>query len=332
MSCLPLAGCGAAEPIETRRPPSVAPRTERPVEAWRQALGPLDDVEPELRAAFTDPRDFAPMPPRRRGDWRSVRPEPAQSVAEFLASAPNVREAPRERLTLLPLGRFPVDVIVGTEFVGLVRTPMPADIAALLAAFFATPTDLLPAEPLPEGLPWREVRGHRQHDAHALLGAAAPRLPADAYGMLTLVTVDLFAAPEQQYAFGWSTFHDRLAVIGFARFDPSFFGGPAPADVQGAVLRRSLRVAVHEVGHLFGLAHCQAFRCVMNGVADLDELDSIPLRLCPLCLRKLHLVTGLDVNARDAALLRAFEALGLPEEAHWLAERARRLRYVARAK
>ncbi|WAS96499.1 archaemetzincin [Nannocystis punicea] len=312
-------------------PPSPAPRLERPGEAWRQALGPLDDVEPALRAAFTDPRDFTPMPPQRPGDWRTVRPEPAQSVAEFLESAPNIRFAPRERLAMLPLGRFPVDVLVGREYVGLVRTPEPADIAALLAAFFATPTDLLPAEPLPEsGIPWREVQGHRQHDARALLGAVAPRLPPDAYGMLTLVTVDLFAAREQQYAFGWSTLQERLAVVGFARFDPSFFGGPAPADLAGTLRRRGLRVAVHEVGHLFGLAHCQSFRCVMNGVADLDELDAIPLRLCPLCLRKLHLVTRLDLEARDLELLRAFEALGLPEEAHWLAERRRRLQFAAR--
>lgn len=282
---------------------------------------------------FTDPSDFAPMPPRRRGDWRSVRPEPAQSVAEFLDSAPNVREAPRERLVLLPLGRFPFEVIVGTEYVGLVRTPPLADIAAVLAAFFATPTDLLPEAPLPEsGLPWREVRGHRQHDARRLLAAVAPRLPPDAYGMLTLVNVDLFVAPEQQYAFGWSTFQERLAVVGFSRFDPSFFGGAAPSDLSGTILRRSLRVAVHEVGHLFGLAHCQAFRCVMNGVADVDELDAIPLRMCPVCLRKLHLVTGLDVRARDAELQRVFDALALPEEAHWLGERARRLQYAARAR
>lgn len=334
LSCLPLCGCGAGESGETRGPPAgtppATPRAAGASESWREALGPLDDVAPELRAAFTDPRDFAPMPPRRRGDWRSLRPEPAQSVADFLASAPNVRVAPRERLVLLPLGRFPFDVVVGTDYVGLVRTPPPADIAGLLAAFFAAPADLLPASTLPDGLPWREVRGHRQHDARAVLAATAPQLPPDAYGMLALVNVDLFVEPEQQYAFGWSTFQDRLAVIGFTRFDPSFFGGPAPVDLQGTILRRSLRVAVHEAGHLFGLAHCQAFRCVMNGIADLDELDAIPLRLCPLCLRKLHLVTGLDVRERDERLLRTFEALGLPEEAHWLAERTRRLRYIAR--
>lgn len=301
------------------------------MEAWRQALGPLDDVEPALRAAFTDPRDFAPMPPRRPGDWRSVKSERPQTVADFLASAPNQRVAPRDRLALLPLGRFPFDVVVGSEYVGLVRSPPPADIAALLAAFFATPADLMPAAAPPEsGIPWREVQGHRQLDARALLGNVAPRLPDDAYGMLTLVTFDLYASLDQQYAFGWATYQERLATISFARFDPSFFGGSAPADLTGTILRRSVRVAVHEVGHLFGLAHCQAFHCVMNGVADLDELDAIPLRMCPVCLRKLHLVTDLDLRARDAALLQAFEALKLPEEADWLRRRTQRLQLALR--
>ncbi len=253
-----------------------------------------------------------------------MRPEPAQSVAEFRASAPNQRAAPRETLVIAPRGRFPFEVFVGREFVGVVRSPPLGGLVAALAAFFACAVEVLPTEALPTS-PWREVQGHRQYDAPALLSALAPRLPADAYAMLALVNVDLFAEPAQQYGFGWSTLRDRLAVVSFARFDPSFFGGEAPADLAGALLRRSLRVAIHEVGHLFGMGHCQAFCCAMNGVAHLGELDALPLRLCPLCLRKLHLVTGLDPRRRDVALVGVFEALGLAEEAAWQRARARRL-------
>jgi archaemetzincin len=63
----------------------------------------------------------------------------------------------------------------------------------------------------------------------------------------------------------------------------------------------------------------------MNGVAHLDELDELPLHLCPVCLRKLHLVTGLDPHARDRALLPVFERLGLVDEGRWLAGRIERL-------
>lgn len=323
LSCAALGGCDAD--VATQR--GVLPRLHghEPTEVWRQALGSLDDVPPELRAAFTDPGGFAPLPPSRPDGWRIVRPEPPQTVAEFSGSRPHARAAPRDRLGILPLGHFPVDILFGAEFVGIVRSPPLVDIAAVLAAFFATPADLLPAEPLPGDLAGREVQGHRQYDARALLAAVAPRLPAQAHGLLVLTTVDLFVTPEQEYTFGWSTFYERLGVVSFTRFDPSFFGGPAPDELGATTLGRSLRVAVHEVGHMFGLAHCQAFRCTMNGVAHLDELDELPLHLCPVCLRKLHLVTGLDPHARDRALFGVFERLGLADEARWLGERIRRL-------
>lgn len=317
LSCAALGGC---EPND--RPAQAA--TPEPLAPWRRALGPLDDVAPEQRAAFTDPHGFTPLPPSRPDGWRLVRPEPPQSVAEFRATRPHLRAPPRDRLAILPLGHFPVDILWGGDFVGIVRSPPLVDIAALLAAFFATPTDLLPAAPVPEAITSREVQHHRQYDARALLAAIAPRLPPHAHGLLALTTVDLFVTPEQQYAFGWSTLHERLGVASFTRFDPSFFGGAAPEDLAGTMLNRGLRVALHEVGHMFGLAHCQTFRCTMNGIAHLDELDETPLHLCPVCLRKLHLVTGLDPHTRDLALRSQFERLGLSAEARWLAERIER--------
>jgi archaemetzincin len=320
LSCAALGGCEAAGVVP--RPGAPGPGRG---EAWMEALGPLDDVPAGSRGAFTETFGFAPLPPSRPDGWRVVRPEPPQTVAEFRASRPHRRAAPRERLGLLPLGHFPVDILFGDEFVGIVRSPPLADVAAVLAAFFATPTTLLPAMPVPGDIGGRAVQGHRQYDARALLAAIAPRLPEDAYGLLAMTTVDLFVTAEQQYTFGWSTFHERLGVVSFTRFDPSFFGGLAPEDIVATMLARGLRVAVHEVGHMFGMGHCQAFRCIMNGIAHLDELDETPLQLCPVCLRKLHLVTGLDPHARDRALLGEFERLGLADEARWLRERIGRL-------
>jgi archaemetzincin len=318
LACLPCCAC--------KRDPHDPPRPAPAPATWRDQLGPLDDLGPAIRSAFTDADDFTPLPPPGPDSWRTLRPEPAQSVPDFLASAPNQRRSPRDRLALLPLGRFPHDFLVGADLVTLVRSPPIAVLAAVLAASFATPVDRLASAPFPEAaLPWRPVSSFHQYDARALLNHVAARLPGTAHAMLTLVNVDLHVFADQQYTFGWSTLDERLGVVSFARFDPSVHGGPAPDDVPGTLLRRALRVTIHEVGHLFGLGHCQAFRCVMNGMADLAEVDATPLHMCPLCLRKLHHVARFDPRARDHELQRLYTAVGLSDEAAWLGRRLARL-------
>jgi archaemetzincin len=324
LASVAITGCDAAARVDEvihARATTQPPLPRAPV-VGSDALDTLADLAPDERRAFTDERGFAPLPPARPREWRTFRRERAQSVDDFLAADPVPRTAPRDGLALLPLGGFPFDVLEGPDFVGLVRTPPLADLAEFVAAFFATRTTVLPTGEFPgEIVPHRPVRGHRQYDATALLHHAAPRLPHDAHGMVALVTVDLFAWAEQEFAFGFTLDRQRLAVVGFSRYDPSFFGGERPDDLDRVLLRRGLKVLVHEIGHVFGLAHCLHFRCAMNGIADLPELDRLPLHLCPVCLRKLQLVTDLDPRATYRSLLPVAERLALDDEVQWLRRR-----------
>jgi archaemetzincin len=333
LSCAAATACHRSHPTGASSPaarlvarPSTPAATASTPE-WLHALGPLDDLPRADRRAFTDAVGFESLPPPGDCDWRTLRPELPQDVAAYVASGPNPLWAPRDRIALLPRGHFPFDVVDDGALVGLVRTPELADVAALVSAFFGVPTDVLEREDLDaDRLPSREHDGHRQIHAPSMLDAVRPVLPATAYAMLALVNLDLYVWPEQQFGFGYSTYTDRVGVVGFARFDPAFSGAERPADLWRAIVARSLRVVAHEVGHLFGLAHCQHFRCVLNGVADLRELDALPLHLCPLCLRKLNLVAGLDPAARYAELVPLFERLRLDEEHEWTRRRAARLR------
>ncbi len=82
----------------------------------------------------------------------------------------------------------------------------------------------------------------------------------------------------------------------------------------------------HETGHMFGLAHCIYFNCLMNGSNHLAESDRRPLHLCPVCLRKLQWSIGFDVVARYGALERVTRADGFTDEADWLGRGIKTLR------
>ena len=89
------------------------------------------------------------------------------------------------------------------------------------------------------------------------------------------------------------------------------------------LLRRSCKVLAHETSHMFGLAHCTYFNCLMNGSNHLVESDRRPLHLCPVCLRKLQWSIGFDVLKRYTELERVNRTAGFMDEADWLSRRIR---------
>jgi archaemetzincin len=83
----------------------------------------------------------------------------------------------------------------------------------------------------------------------------------------------------------------------------------------------------HEIGHMFGMNHCDHFRCIMmNGSNHVAELDEAPLHLCPVCLRKLHYVTGIGLDDRFERLAEGYDRLGMGDEAAFVRRRLGRMR------
>uniref|UniRef100_A0A7S1YSY6 Archaemetzincin n=1 Tax=Ditylum brightwellii TaxID=49249 RepID=A0A7S1YSY6_9STRA len=82
-------------------------------------------------------------------------------------------------------------------------------------------------------------------------------------------------------------------------------------------LRRSGKLLVHELGHLYGIDHCIFNRCLMNGTAHLVEDFAAPSHLCGVCLRKLQWRLGFDVKGRYASLATAFSDMGMEKEQKW---------------
>lgn len=137
------------------------------------------------------------------------------------------------------------------------------------------------------------------------------RRPKDAVAVLALTATDLFPQPSWNFVFGQASLDERVGVWSLARY------GDAGKD-YATVLRRTLLVAIHETGHMFGIQHCTTSECGMNGSNNLEESDRAPMAFCAECDMKLWWACGLSPAARYTALADFAKARGLTrDEADW---------------
>ena len=251
-------------------------------------------------------------------DWLANHPEKGQTFDAFRRSSLQRPDSTRKKIYILPLGEFPED-----------RSPPLDRLRDLTSIFFFLETVGLPAEEIGKlKLTTRKngYTGQRQILTGDVLNLLKERLPADAYCIVAVTMEDLYPDPDWNFVFGEALLAGRAGVYSFARYDPAFYGKKRGKDYKSLIYRRSAAVLVHEAGHIFGLDHCIYFSCLMNGSNHLEESDSQPLFLCPVCLRKLQHVTGFEATARYRKLLDHYRKNGLEEEAAWI---DRRLKKVA---
>ena len=268
---------------------------------------------PPPAGAFEPSADFAPLSPPQPGDWLEQRPEKGQTFERFVASKPHRPDARRDRLYLQPLGEFPPG-----------SAPPFNKLREFMEAFFAMEVVIRPPLDLSqENITSRRhpYQGHRQRRAGDLLHFLGKRLPPDAYALLGFTMEDLYPSPDWNFVFGMASMRNGVGVSSFVRYDPRFYGDERPPNWEIIMLRRSCKVLAHETAHMFAIAHCTSYRCLINGSNSLEELDQRPFDLCPVDLRKLHHSIGFDVVDRYERLLDFTESAGLAEEAAWYRRR-----------
>jgi archaemetzincin len=287
-------------------------------EMRRAGVGDLSSLPPLLKRAFApDSPDFQPIANPGPRDWLAVHhDEPRQTFDDFLAQRPNRPTSARHVIYLQPLGEFPPE-----------DRPLIAKLRDFAAAFFAMEVKALPAVGIRASFSPRHnpYTGNLQILTGDVLDFLKSRLPSDAFCVLAITMEDLYPDPSWNFVFGQASPRERVGVYSFARYDPDFYGEPCTDDNGQLVLRRSCKVLAHEIGHIFGLAHCAYFSCLMNGSNHLVESDRRPLHLCPVCLRKLQWSIGFNVVERYASLERVTREANFTDEADWLSRQLKRL-------
>ena len=270
----------------------------------------IEPVPPHHARAFIVSDDWSRMPEPEPGDWVTMYDEPAQSFASYVLDDPNIVDQKRNVLYLRPTRGFQVEHTLELEVLREFFS-----IYFQLEARLAAPLDT-------SALTSRINPGTRKRQLHttALLDAMIEDVPDDAYAVLALTSTDLYPEESWNFVFGQARFKDRVGVYSVARFYDEFFE-PSAKTPPEVVMRRTLGIIAHETGHMFSMAHCKHFHCVLNGTNSLDESDRGTLHLCPVCLRKLYHAHAFDPLERYRQLQLFYEKHGLHEEAAWIGRR-----------
>lgn len=111
----------------------------------------------------------------------------------------------------------------------------------------------------------------RQYDADALLTDLVRFASSDADRTVFITREDLFAGG-LNFVFGLA--EGGACLVSTTRLDPRFYGRVGDAAGANLLFReRMVKEVLHELGHTFGLGHCESKRCVMvfsNSIGDVD--------------------------------------------------------------
>ncbi len=270
------------------------------IAAAREAKKELKD----LRAAMKKVEPFfRPMGKPGPNDWLAHFQEKGQTFDEYLEEDPTLPTAERHTIYVQPIGQFT------KEQAKVIKLA-----AGYIKAFYDLPVKELSAKRLDKSLRIKDHRivdypKHRQvRTGYILDEVLKPVLPNDAAALIAFTNEDLYPGDENMFfVFGQASFADRVGVYSLFRLDDF-------AD-NDTFLRRTLKIAVHETGHMFSMRHCTKYECVMSGTNHLAETDSRPVDACPECMAKACWLSDITPADRYKRLADFCRRNGLQNEA-----------------
>ena len=125
----------------------------------------------------------------------------------------------------------------------------------------------------------------RQYNGNKLLKEVDSLFSTDSGKTLGLFSVDLFI-PILTYIFGQAMLNGRSGIASLFRLSNERYGLPKNEEI---LAERFIKEVIHELGHTFGLLHCQLPDCVMRSSAYVEDIDQKGSHLCGGCRKGINL-------------------------------------------
>jgi len=140
-------------------------------------------------------------------------------------------------------------------------------------------------EPVDASFASDEMRG--QLYATAILKSMAGYEGRAGSRRLVVTAADLFV-PVLTFVFGEAQLGGSSAIVSLCRLDETFYGLPRRPKLLS---ERLLTEALHELGHTFGLRHCDDWECAMASSHSVERID-LKHSYCDECRAQVRRIVG----------------------------------------
>lgn len=115
--------------------------------------------------------------------------------------------------------------------------------------------------------------------------AEAVKLTDNFNGKIILLTdVDIFV-PVLTFIFGEAQLNGKHSILSVCRLHEEFYSGVSD---EHLLFERTVKEALHELGHCYGLRHCVDWDCVMHSSPGIEEVDIKGMTFCRNCISKVE--------------------------------------------
>jgi len=123
----------------------------------------------------------------------------------------------------------------------------------------------------------------QQYNSTTLLSCLLSELPHPDDKLIAITQTDLFI-PVLTFVFGEAQLDGNVAVASSYRLRETFYGLP---DNPNLTAERLGKEVIHELGHTYGLMHCDNYACAMQPSTGVEEIDLKDARFCSTCAQTL---------------------------------------------